>query len=55
MEEEIVYTCGHTKDQVDRLKLGCTEDGQCRPEDVRISREYFEERGVKVPEEQTKH
>jgi hypothetical protein len=53
---EEVYPCGHTARQVEALKLGCTkgtpgggangpgEPPQCRPEDERISREYFAQR-----------
>lgn len=33
--------CGHSRKQVESLKLGCNEDGECRPLDVRASELYY--------------
>ena len=45
MPDEHVLPCGHDAGQVRRLKLGCTVEGECRPQDEMISRTYFNEQG----------
>lgn len=43
---EDVFPCGHSRKQIDSLKLGCTEgseieEPQCRPLDELMSRQYW--------------
>ncbi len=47
-EEDTLLPCGHSARQVAHLGLGCTPEGECRPQDAALSEQYWSEKGVTV-------